>query len=124
LLDHIGIEVADYARSKSFYSTALAPLGIQLVMEFEDWAGFGSADLQRDPSFWIHQAPGAKSPVHVAFRSDTRQCVRAFWQAALAAGARDNGAPGVRAHYHPDYYAAFVFDPDGHNIEAVCHAPE
>ncbi len=93
-------------------------------MEFEDWAGFGGADLQRNPSFWIHQTPGAKSPVHVAFRSETRQGVRAFWEAALAIGGRDNGGPGIRAHYHPDYYAAFVIDPDGHNIEAVCHAPE
>ena len=124
LLDHIGIEVADYARSKSFYSSTLAPLGIRLVTEFEIWAGFGSTDLQRNPSFWIHQTPGVKSPVHVAFRSETRPGVRAFWEAALAIGGRDNGGPGIRAHYHPDYYAAFVIDPDGHNIEAVCHAPE
>jgi catechol 2,3-dioxygenase-like lactoylglutathione lyase family enzyme len=124
LLDHIGIDVADYARSKRFYSEALAPLGIDLLMEFEGWAGFGSGDPQRNPSFWIHQAPGAKSPVHVAFRSASREGVRAFWDAALAAGGRDNGAPGIRAHYHPSYYAAFVLDPDGHNIEAVCHAPE
>ena len=80
--------------------------------------------MQRNPSFWIHQTPGSKSPVHVAFRTDSRERVRAFHTAALAGGGRDNGAPGVRAHYHPDYYGAFVFDPDGNNIEAVCHAPE
>lgn len=124
LLDHIGIEVADFERSKRFYSEALAPLGIDLLMDFDGAAGFGSADPQRDPSFWIHHMPGAKSPVHVAFRSESREGVSAFWNAALAAGGRDNGAPGVRAHYHPTYYAAFVLDPDGHNIEAVCHAPE
>jgi catechol 2,3-dioxygenase-like lactoylglutathione lyase family enzyme len=124
LLDHVGIEVADYARSKRFYSEALAPLGIELLMEFESWAGFGRVDPQRNPSFWIHQVPGAKSPVHVAFRSELREGVRAFWDAALAAGGRDNGGPGIRAHYHPTYYGAFVLDPDGHNIEAVCHAPE
>jgi catechol 2,3-dioxygenase-like lactoylglutathione lyase family enzyme len=124
LFDHIGIEVADYARSKAFYSAALAPLGIALVMEGEGWAGFGSADLQRNPSFWIHRASGPKSPMHVAFRSETRRGVRAFWDAALAAGGRDNGAPGIRAQYHPTYYGAFVIDPDGYNIEAVCHAPE
>jgi catechol 2,3-dioxygenase-like lactoylglutathione lyase family enzyme len=123
LLDHIGLEVADHVRSKTFYSTALAPLGIDLLMEVEGWAGFGSVDVQRNPSFWIHQTPGSKSPVHVAFRSDRRERVRAFHAAALAAGGRDNGAPGVRPHYHPDYYAAFVLDPDGHNIEAVCHDP-
>lgn len=92
-------------------------------MEAEGWAGFGGMDLQRNPSFWIHQTPGNKSPVHVAFRSDSRERVDAFHTTALAAGGRDNGAPGIRPHYHPDYYGAFVLDPDGHNIEAVCHAP-
>ena len=92
-------------------------------MEAEGWAGFGGMDLQRNPSFWIHQTPGHKSPVHVAFRSDSRERVHAFHSAALAAGGRDNGAPGIRPHYHPDFYGAFVLDPDGHNIEAVCHAP-
>lgn len=123
LLDHIGIEVADFERSKRFYSEALAPLGIDLLMDFDGATGFGGGDPQRNPSFWIHYMPGAKSPVHVAFRSESREAVGAFWNAALAAGGRDNGAPGVRAHYHPTYYAAFVLDPDGHNIEAVCHAP-
>jgi catechol 2,3-dioxygenase-like lactoylglutathione lyase family enzyme len=129
LLDHIGLGVRDYARSKAFYAAALMPLDIELVMEFEGWAGFGPAGtspqgLQRTPSFWIHEAAGPLSPAHVAFRSADRARVRAFWDAALAAGGRDNGAPGVRAHYHPTYYGAFVLDPDGHNIEAVCHAAE
>jgi catechol 2,3-dioxygenase-like lactoylglutathione lyase family enzyme len=121
--DHVGIRIADYARSKAFYSVALAPLGIELLMEEDGWAGFGSMDPQRHPSFWIHQTPAPKSPVHVAFRSDSRERVRAFHAAALAAGGSDNGAPGIRPHYHPDYFGAFVLDPDGHNIEAVCHGP-
>lgn len=124
MLDHIGVKVTDFERSRRFYSEALAPLGIDLVMDFQGWAGFGSADPQRNPSFWIHHMPGAKSPAYVAFRSESRQRVDAFWDAALAAGGRDNGAPGIRTDYHPTYYAAFVLDPDGHNIEAVCHAPE
>jgi len=129
LLDHIGIAVGDYARSRDFFERALGPLGIRLLMTFETWAGFGPAgtgpdELQRKPSFWIHQSDEPLSPVHVAFAAADRAQVRAFHQAALAAGGRDNGGPGLRQEYHPTYFGAFVLDPDGHNIEAVCHAPE
>jgi catechol 2,3-dioxygenase-like lactoylglutathione lyase family enzyme len=127
MLDHVGIPVSDYARSKVFYTQALAPLGIGLVTEVTpeqtghgSSAGFGSDGT---PYFWFEDngAPGTRT--HVAFVVKTRARVDAFHAAALAAGARDNGAPGLRPHYHADYYAAFVLDPDGHNIEAVCHAP-
>lgn len=119
-IDHIGLGVTDAERSKAFYASALAPLGIGVVAEFPGGAGFG-----RDGrgAFWI--GTGAMpAPIHVAFRAADRAQVRAFHAAALAAGGRDNGAPGLRPQYHPDYYGAFVLDPDGNNIEAVCRAPE
>lgn len=125
ILDHMGLRVRDYARSKAFYEQALAPLGIRVVMEFGPNCGFG-----RDgkPDFWIGGPPepgagdaAAIMPIHVAFVADSRADVDAFYQAALAAGGADNGAPGIRAQYHPNYYGAFVLDPDGHNIEAVVH---
>lgn len=116
MIDHIGLPVRDLARSKAFYQQALAPLGYQLLMEFPHAVGFG---IPPKPDFWIGPGePGAS--VHVAFRG-TREQVDAFYQAALAAGGKDNGAPGPRPIYHPNYYGAFVHDPDGHNIEAVCH---
>lgn len=121
VIDHIGFTVRDYEASKRFYTTALAPLGIRLLMEVGGAAGFGA----NKPEFWI--APRAKerpAPTHVALAAANRAQVRAFHQAALAAGGKDNGAPGIRAIYHPDYYGAFVLDPDGHNIEAVCHRAE
>jgi catechol 2,3-dioxygenase-like lactoylglutathione lyase family enzyme len=122
ILDHIGLAVRDFGAAKAFYRRALAPLGIEIIMEGDGWAMLG-----RDgkPQFWlgVHGIP--PGPVHIAFLADTRAQVRAFHRAALAAGGRDNGAPGIRAKYHPDYYGAYVFDPDGHNIEAVCHkAPD
>ena len=121
ILDHIGLAVRDFGRSSTFFRRALAPLGIETVLEGEGWTMLG-----RDgkPEFWfgVHGIP--PGPVHVAFAAETREQVRAFHRAALAAGGRDNGAPGIRAKYHPNYYGAFVFDPDGHNIEAVCHKPE
>lgn len=127
MLDHIGIPVSDYATAKAFYERALAPLGIGLVMEVgpeqtgSDWSGgFGS---QGKPYFWIG-SDGKVGRTHVAFVAGNRAAVDAFHAAALAAGASDNGAPGLRPHYHAHYYAAFVLDADGHNIEAVCHAPE
>lgn len=126
VLDHIGLSVSDYASAKAFYTAALQPLGITLMMEFgrdvtgtSDVAGFG----RHKPYFWIATG-GATTPIHIAFGAATRAEVDAFYKAALAAGAKDNGAPGIRAHYHPDYYGAFVLDPDGHNVEAVCHAAE
>jgi catechol 2,3-dioxygenase-like lactoylglutathione lyase family enzyme len=128
MLDHIGYPVGDMARSRAFYERALAPLGVSLQMEVTEamtgghgsHCGFGE---NGHPYFWIgsggHVAPG----VHVAFAARDRAAVDAFHAAALAAGGSDNGPPGLRAHYHANYYAAFVRDPDGHNIEAVCHAP-
>jgi catechol 2,3-dioxygenase-like lactoylglutathione lyase family enzyme len=117
MIDHIGIQVAELDRSVTFYAKALAPLGYELVMRHDQFAGFGVAGK---PDFWI----GVGKPtdrIHVAFRAKGRADVRAFYAAAIAAGATDNGGPGVREVYHPDYYGAFVRDPDGHNIEAACH---
>ena len=126
-LDHIGFPVSDFARSKAFYAAALAPLGIGVVMEVTveqtgagGHAGFGAVGK---PFFWIGEGEALTGRLHVAFTAPDRATVDAFYAAALAAGGRDNGAPGLRPHYHPDYYGAFVLDPDGHNIEAVCHAP-
>lgn len=119
MIDHIGLRVSDYARSKRFFENALAPLGYSLVMEFAGSAGgFGA---HGKPDFWI--SPGTTAPVHVAILSPDRAAVDAFHRAALAAGGRDNGAPGPRPEYHSNYYGAFVFDLDGNNIEAVCHTP-
>ena len=118
MLDHIGLTVTDFAKSKSFYQTALAPLGVKLLREFPGAAGFGA----ERPFFWIAQGE-SPSPVHVALTSPDRPTVDAFHAAGLEAGGRDNGAPGLRTEYHPTYYGAFVLDPYGHNVEAVCHAP-
>ena len=131
MIDHIGFPVADFARSRAFYQAALAPLGITVVMEVaaeetggEAHAGFGA---NGKPFFWIGSGGGLSGVghghLHVCFTAADRAAVDAFYAAALAAGARDNGAPGLRPHYHPNYYGAFVLDPDGHNIEAVCHMP-
>jgi catechol 2,3-dioxygenase-like lactoylglutathione lyase family enzyme len=121
MIDHIGVTVADYARSVDFYRRALAPLGIELVSETHGWAGFGPAGR---PQFWITAGRPMGPGFHVAFSSADRASVRRFHAAALAAGGRDSGPPGIREVYHPDYFGAFVLDPDGYNIEAVCHAPE
>jgi catechol 2,3-dioxygenase-like lactoylglutathione lyase family enzyme len=121
MIDHLTIPVRDYARSKAFYQRALAPLGYQLAMESGPHAGFADA---KGPSLWLNGEPTALAPMHVAFRAASRKDVDAFHAAALAAGATDNGKPGLRKDYHPTYYGAFVLDPDGHNVEAVCHAPE
>jgi catechol 2,3-dioxygenase-like lactoylglutathione lyase family enzyme len=128
MIDHIGIPVSDYARAKAFYTAALAPLGYGLVMEAtpeQTGDGSSAAGFGKDgkPDFWIstNDRPGR---THVAILATGRDAVHRFHDAALAAGATDNGAPGLRPHYHPDYYGAFVLDPDGHNIEAVCHLPE
>ena len=120
MLDHVGLLVSEYARSKRFYEVALVPLGYKLLMEFGVWGGFGA---NGKPDFWIGQGEATRG-LHVAFSSPDRATVDAFYKAALAAGGRDNGAPGVRPQYHPNYYGAFVLDPDGNNIEAVCHRPE
>ncbi|MGE0548608.1 MAG: VOC family protein [Kofleriaceae bacterium] len=121
MLDHIGIAASDLKASIAFYTKALAPLGYTLIMSFEGQAaGFGIAPK---PDFWIGKEDKPATRTHVAFRANGRAEVRAFYEAAIAAGGKDNGPPGVRAEYHPDYYGAFVLDPDGHNIEAVCHEP-
>ena len=119
MLDHVGLTVSDLARSKAFYADALAPLGYSVLAEFGVAAGLG---VDR-PDFWIAQGEPAQG-IHVAFATSQRATVDAFHKAGLAAGGKDNGAPGPRPEYHSSYYGAFVLDPDGNNIEAVCHAPE
>ena len=128
MLDHIGFAVADFARSKAFFAEVLAPLGLTLLFEVtaeqtggDAHAGFGG---EGRPFFWIGNGGTPKGGVHVAFTAKSRTEVDAFHRAALAAGGRDNGAPGLRPHYHQNYYGAFVFDLDGNNIEAVCHRRE
>jgi catechol 2,3-dioxygenase-like lactoylglutathione lyase family enzyme len=120
-LDHVGLDVSDYQASKAYYGQALAPLGMSLMMEpIEGLGGFGD-DF---PFFWIgERGRGPDSGTHVAFRAADHETVDAFHEAALAAGGRDNGGPGMRPQYHPHYYGAFVLDPDGNNAEAVCHTP-
>jgi catechol 2,3-dioxygenase-like lactoylglutathione lyase family enzyme len=126
MIDHLGFSVSDYARSKAFYEKALAPLGYTLVLEStatqtgQPAAGFGSGGK---PDLWIGGEGKLEIPVHIAIIARDRPTVDASYRAALAAGGKDNGRPGLRPHYHPSYYAAFVLNPDGHNIEAVCHAP-
>ncbi len=131
MIDHTGVVVSDFEQSKAWYQAALAPLGYMLVMEIPaaptggiDAAGFGESATGK-PDFWIAGAtierPTTTPPGHFAFRVVSRAAVDAFYASALSANGRDNGAPGLRSRYHPHYYAAFVLDPDGHNIEAVCN---
>lgn len=120
MLDHLIITVSDHAASRAFYEQALAPLDYQIVMHMDDSSGFGVMDK---PDFFIKQGERVEPHIHIAFMSRDREIVDAFHAAALAAGGKDNGPPGLRADYHPHYYGAFVIDPDGHNIEAVCHRP-
>ncbi len=134
MIDHISLPVSDYARSRAFYDKALGALGFKVAMEITDapdfiGAGYGALGAP-EPVFWIGAArvPGAP-PVspdgqHIAFRAANRRAVDTFYRETLATGGTDNGAPGLRPHYHPSYYAAFVLDPDGHRLEAVCHRPE
>jgi catechol 2,3-dioxygenase-like lactoylglutathione lyase family enzyme len=128
LLDHLSLNVSDYARAKAFYTAALAPLGVKPILELGEACGFGR---ESKPDFWIGKGPSSfqrpeqiaiLSPVHVALTARSRAEVDAFYAAALEAGGRDFGAPGLRP-YHAHYYGAFVLDPDGHNIEAVYHRP-
>ena len=128
MIDHVGFPVSDYARAKAFYTQALAPLGYTVVMEVtaqQNPSGSPAVGFGKDgkPDFWIGGEGGLARPLHVAIATRDRASVDAFHRAALAAGATDHGAPGLRPHYHSHYYAAFVLDPDGHNIEAVCHVP-
>ena len=120
MIDHTGVTVSEIAKSKTFYRAALAPLGYAIIMEFGDAVGLG---VPPNPDFWIGEGKPNVPPIHVAFRADSRTQVDAFYKAAMAAGGRDNGPPGLRPHYHANYYGAFVLDPDGHNVEAVCHSP-
>jgi catechol 2,3-dioxygenase-like lactoylglutathione lyase family enzyme len=126
MLDHITFAVADVGRAKAFYDAALAPLEVSVQMEVSAEAsgsvaymGYGEAGK---PYFWISGGKPLTGRLHVAFAAKDRATVDAFYRAAMAAGGRDNGPPGLRPEYHPTYYGAFVLDPDGHNIEAVCHA--
>ena len=122
MFDHVGLNVRDYAASRAFYEQALAPLGWRVVMAFDEWkaVGLGTSDK---PEFWISEREPYGTGTHVAFSASDRAAVDAFHAAALAAGGTDNGSAGVREHYHPSYYGAFIPDADGNNVEAVCHAP-
>ena len=127
MIDHTGLNVRDPVKSRAFYERALAPLGYVMMVEIPKQAtggivvlGFG---VPPKPDFWMAEGTPQTPHIHIAFRADSRAQVDAFYAAALAAGGKDNGAPGPRPHYHADYYGAFVLDPDGHNIEAVCHTP-
>lgn len=119
-LDHVGINVSDFPQAKAFFLAALAPLNIGIVKEGDGWALLGRKGR---PQFWFGSGGPAPGPIHLAFTAEDHEQVRRFHAAALEAGARDNGGPGLRPQYHADYYAAFVIGPDGHNIEAVCHRP-
>ncbi len=127
MIDHTGFTVSDMQRSRNFYVEALQSLGITLIMEVtaEQSGGGAHAGFGADgkPFFWIGDHGGPSGPVHIAFTASSRARVDSFYHAALKAGGKDNGAPGLRPHYHANYYGAFVLDPDGNNIEAVCHRP-
>ena len=121
MLDHTVLNVRDIEASRKFYETALAPLGYKALMVFPGFVGFGAAGKT---DFWIAERPPVGAGIHLALACDRRSLVDEFHRAALKAGGKDNGAPGVRTLYHPDYYGAFALDPDGNNIEAVCHLPQ
>ena len=133
MIDHTGVFVSDFTKSKAFYSAALGAIGIAVLKEFPasvtgntDVAGYGAQEASAQglsPEFWLARGEPGSIPVHIAFRVSSRALVDAFYNAAIGAGGRDNGAPGLRPQYHPNYYGAFVLDPDGHNIEAVCREP-
>jgi len=118
IIDHIEVAISNYQQSKAFYSKVLAPLNLTLICEIDGWSGFG-----RDgrAGFWFGPDDEIQIPMHIAFSANTRDQVDQFYEAAIQAGARCNGKPGLRPIYHAHYYGAFVFDLDGHNIEAVCH---
>ncbi|MEZ0390651.1 MAG: VOC family protein [Pseudobdellovibrionaceae bacterium] len=128
MIDHTGLQISDPLKSRHFYDRALAPLGYKMMMEVPKESTDGKVVLgygvPPKPDFWTAEGKPNEPRVHIAFRAENRKQVDEFYQAALAAGGRDNGAPGPRPHYHEHYYGAFVLDPDGHNIEAVCHDPE
>lgn len=121
MIDHIVVRVKDFKKSRRFYEAALAPLGYRVLKEFPGWVGLGVGDKT---DLWIAQEEPLTTGVHLAFASRDRRTVDAFHAAAMKAGAKDNGAPGLRKDYHPHYYGAFALDPEGNNIEAVCHDPK
>jgi len=121
MIDHISLAVSDPETSKAFYTKALAPIDCHLVMEFGEHAGLGQ---HGKPELWLVPSNGAVQKTHLALAASSRAQVDAFHKAALEAGGKDNGGPGLRSQYHPNYYGAFVFDPDGHNLEVVCHRSE
>jgi catechol 2,3-dioxygenase-like lactoylglutathione lyase family enzyme len=120
MFDHIGFGVSNLDKSKAFFVEALKPLGVTVAMEGPYGVGLGRGGT---PSLWLSETREKPAHLHIAIAADTRDQVDAFYRAALAAGGKDNGPPGIRPHYHPNYYGAFVVGPDGHNIEAVCHKP-
>ena len=128
MIDHIGIAAANFGKSRRFYDAALSALGYGVMMEvtLEQSGGYHGLGYGRDgkPSFWLGNMGPRGAGMHIAFVAHSRAEVDAFYAAAIAAGGNDNGAPGLRTHYHPNYYGAFVLDPDGINVEAVCHRPE
>ncbi|TWD57303.1 putative lactoylglutathione lyase [Agrobacterium vitis] len=128
MIDHMNIKVADFERAMAFYDAAFAPLGASMLYMVPEENSFGvrMAGYGREkPCFWLYEGtPPADYHQHIAFAANSRAEVDEFYKAAIAAGGKDNGAPGLRPHYHPNYYGAFVFDLDGNNIEAVCHKPE
>ena len=129
MLDHVSLGTANLARARKFYDAALKPLGYKMVLPVPGY-GYGYGAAKGDAKFWIglplakRRTPRASAGTHVAFMAENRKAVDAFYKAAIRAGAKDNGKPGLRPEYHANYYGAFVFDPEGHAIEAVCHKPE
>ena len=121
MIDHVSVKTSNQSASRRFYENALAPLGYEILMEFHEGQVVGMG-VGRKPDFWFSSGE-ASGPVHVAFSARDRAAVDSFYQAALAAGGKDNGAPGLRSEYHSGYYGAFVHDPDGNNVEAVFHDP-
>ena len=127
MFDHVELKVKDVPASVAFYKAALAPLGVEVLFAAADVAGFGTGQVKGKDGkvrteFLIEASGNPTAPIHLAFRAKDQAAIDAFHAAGLAAGGQDNGAPGLRADYHPGYYAAFLIDPDGHNVEAVCHA--
>jgi catechol 2,3-dioxygenase-like lactoylglutathione lyase family enzyme len=121
MLDHIALGVTNLAQSKAFFLEALRPLGVEVAMEGRYGVGIGR---NNKPSLWLFETQEHPAHLHLAFSAENRRQVDEFYNAAMAAGGKDNGAPGLRPHYHPNYYGAFVIGPDGHNVEAVCHKPQ
>jgi len=123
MFDHVKFGVRDFAASKAFYAKVLEPLGVVIVAEGVPTYGVELCHPEGTVSLCLFETAEKPAHLHIAFAAQNRQQVDAFYRAALEAGGRDNGAPGLRPNYHANYYAAFIIDPDGHNIEAVCHAP-